>query len=187
MGVRPRNLRVPPMAAGLTFGAAIGAMLVVAVVALQPAAPSFGCNALECGSLSLSWGVPLNETASEIVGCPSLVGHYCYSIEIAGSALGVTGLNLSLRNSSGRDVKWPRPPSTDAVSLISSQNTGVALYNTTDQTWTAFGNDTYILGGYSIVIFTGGVGLSFGLRGYQLVASLSGPDGRGTIPSIDFP
>jgi hypothetical protein len=159
-------------------------LLATTAVSVPPPTP---CG-LECG-MGPSWGQPLNLTGNVSVGCPEASGHYCYSIEIAGTGYlhNISSFFLSLRNATGAAVPWPGYPG-DTVSLISPLTSQVcAVYDTQTGNWSL--NESYsgdISGGYTVVIYTGGIGPAFGLKNLEIV--WTGVNGvSGVVPSNPFP
>jgi len=135
---------------------------------------------------NFAWGAPVNASGTTPGGCPSAVGHYCYTIEIAGAGGGVGTSNvlLSLRSALGATVPWP---SGVAISLFSPTNaTAVATYATTTNLWTLVAPFAGALeSGMTIVIYTASTGAANGLVGDSIVAS--GANGfSGTVPSALF-
>lgn len=165
---------------------------VVVLVELPPTPPPPPCG-LDCG-LGFAWGTPLNDTgATTPIGCQSvMIGHYCYSIEIAGSggSLRTSEMNFSLRSSVGSVVPWPTGSNPDVVWLVSPVGgyPVVATFDTTTFSWTLLGNFTgAVWAGYTVVVITGGTGASYGLLGDELEAHIQGVSGSATIPSNSFP
>jgi flagellin-like protein len=139
---------------------------------------------------NFSWGQPVNATGTIVEdACPAVASpatHYCYSIEIAGAGGGVTTSNfqLALRNSAGATIAWPAV--TNVYLLSPTVATHVASYSTSGAAWTNVGTFTgTISGGFSIAIYTTGVGAGAGLLSDQLVAI--GTNGySGTVPAGAF-
>jgi flagellin-like protein len=133
---------------------------------------------------NFSWGQPINATGTTPTGCTAATGHYCYTIEIAGSSVTTSNIVLSLRNSVGSTVAWPGTPT---ISLISpTVSTAVATYSTSTSGWTlAGGFSGTISGGFSLVIYTSGVGAGAGLYGDQVVA-IGASGYSGSVPSSSF-
>ncbi len=169
--------------AGSIIVGTIAVMLVVSYYALLLAPSSPNC--LDCGVPAFAWGVPVNESGTTPAGCPTAAGHYCYSIEVAGSDIQLQNLSLSLRSSNGTLVAWPAPPWADTVHLINANSVPAAEYSTSKATWSPSPSYSGVTGGESIVIYTFGLGPFFGLRGLALVASSSGPNVF-SIPSTAF-
>ena len=190
-------MREPPRSDRNRSGTRIRAYVAIVVVALlgvallavylvtESAKPQCMCPPL--GPVGLAWGMPVNATGSTPAGCPVARGHYCYTIQVAGSdGLVLSELQLSLRNSEGAPVPWPAPPTGDTVSLACANVTAVCgQYNTSSGGWSpgspsAFGGDT-------IVIFTPGVGAAYGLRGDEVVGTSVSVGNSASSPSNPFP
>ena len=121
---------------------------------------------------AFSWATPINATGTEVAGCPSPSGHYCYVLEIAGAGQGVTtsDILLALANSTGAIVGWPGGI---VVSLLLPTNaSAVATFDPITSQWTLFPPYTGSLsGGDSMVFYSTGTGPSNSLRGLSVVAS----------------
>jgi len=171
--------------------ATVAALIFVAVVVLESSSiPSTGPGTTPLAPYGFFWGQPMNASGTASPGCPSAIGHYCYSIEIAGvpGELSVRQVHLSLQTANGTALPWPPDPASDRVTLVAPVPTNpCAEYDTASSHWTPFGNFTGALsGGFTVVIFTGGVGASYGLSGDAIV--YTGVDGSsGATPSATFP
>jgi len=133
---------------------------------------------------AFAWGSPVNATGVTTAGCASPTGHYCYSIEIVGSSVNTSDVQLELGNAAGASVPWPLGVN---VSLINpSVESAVANYSTTSNTWNLVAPFTgQIVGGFTVVIYTSSTGLEQGLLGDRIVAL--GTDGySGSVPSEPF-
>jgi len=133
---------------------------------------------------AFAWGTPINATGTTTAGCPSSTGHYCYTIEIAGSAVSTSNVQLELRSATGAPASWPTGVS---VSLFSpSVVTAVASYSTATNEWSLVAPfNGQIAGGFTVVIYTNGTGTSQGLVGDSLIAD--GADGyAGSVVSNAF-
>ena len=165
--------------------AVIAAAAVVLLAALPPSSPGPSCSGPAICALTFSWGTPFNDSGSTFEGCPSNVGHYCYSIEMAGSP-SIESLTLSLRSSVSATTPWPFP-STDAVSLVSPVGTILASYGTANSTWTPLTNSTVFAGGNTLVIYTPQTGSAYSLAGDSILARIVGSNGiSGSFPSSAF-
>lgn len=173
----------------LAFAIALGvvAITVVALFVTSPhGQPNQFCDAEAPCAVSFSWGMPVNNSGSVSVGCPSAMGHYCYSVDLAGNQ-SLQYLTLSLRSSVGSTIGWPAP-AVDVLSLVSPGGTILASYRTINSTWTADADSAAFGEDNSLVIYTPGVGPDYGLKGESILAEVSGPDGISfTTPSAAFP
>jgi len=171
------------------IGCLLGIAVAFGVLATSTApSPSEGA-CLPCGGPLFSWGAPFNYTDASGGGCVATVGHYCYSIEIAGDSMSSPSeMNLSLRSPIGAILPWPVYPAPDTVWLFSPLvGSPVAEFSTITFSWTSLGGfQGTVSGGFTLVIFTGGIGASYGLHGDEIV--LTGVNGfHGTVPSNSFP
>jgi hypothetical protein len=155
-----------------SFGAGIYATNGTVVSTDFESSPSSQCGGKVSPPLgtNFAWGTPINTTGISQVGCASTVGHYCYSIEIAGAGQGISTSNiqLALRNSAGAILPWPSV----TISLVTPTSAAaVATYSTATGSWSLVPPfDGTLTGGDSIVIYTGSTGAGEGLLGDQLVA-----------------
>jgi len=132
-----------------------------------------------------AWGTPINATGSTPVGCPSLSGHYCYTLGIEGASggVGTSNIFLSLMNTVGDMVTWPTGIT---VSLLSStSSSAVATYDVTTSTWALVPPFAGTLSaGFTLVFYTANT--TEGLLG--LMVEASGTAGfSGTVLSNAFP
>ena len=183
---RPRGLSDRGFRAIVVASLVAMLLFALALFELPTSTPLPACGGFDCSSM-FSWGTPMNQTGSAPPGCPLVSGHYCYTIEIVGANLNVRNMNLSLATVNGT-IPWPSIPASDTVSLLSPEyGAPVAYFDTATFSWTTDGNFTGVVGGgFTIVVFTGGTGATFGLRGDTLV--LHGANGATlTVPSNTFP
>lgn len=175
----------PPVLAWTIIAVAVLGALVVGLIISVPSPPATtGCG-LECGLL-FSWGTPVNDTGSTGIGCPSVPGHYCYTIEVAGSAIQLTNLTFSLRGENGSRAPWPYPV-LDSVSLVDPRGAIVSVYDTADSAWAGPVNSTSVAGGDTLVIYTPHAGAQYGLFGVSIVAVIRSSSGTpASIPSEGF-
>jgi flagellin-like protein len=149
-----------------------------------------GAGSVPLGT-DISWGSPNNVSGTAPLGCAAAAGHWCYSIEIAGTGGGVSTSNiqLALRSALGATVAWPASLVTISLETPSS-GAAVATYAPATTTWTLVSPFTGTLaGGDTIVIYMTsaslGTGVQTGLLATQLVAI--GINGfSGTVPSNSF-
>lgn len=184
MGSRTRR---PPrvIVATVIVLAVIVAAAVALLVVFPPSSPSPTCTGPAICALTLSWETPLNHTGSTFEGCPSTVGHYCYSIEMVGGP-SIENLTLSLRSSVGATIPWPSP-SPDVVSLVNSVGAIPSSYGTANSTWTPRINSTVFGGVNTLVIYTPQTGSEYGLAGDSILARIVGSGGiSGSFPSSAF-
>jgi hypothetical protein len=134
---------------------------------------------------AFSWGIPVNASGTQTIGCGSPTTTYCYAIEIAGAGNGVSTSNvlLTLRNDAGATVPWSTQ---DTVSLISPTNASVvASYDPASQSWTLTPPFTGQFSSGDTILISTPATESAGLLGLQLVAV--GTNGfSGTVPSVSF-
>jgi len=168
------------------------AALIVAVGLLFNSAspPPSGPGGPPIAPFGWAWGQPLNESGTSSTDCPSTIGHYCYSVEIASvpGGLLVWQVHLTLESANGSARSWPSDPTSDRVTLVAPiPPAECAEYDTATSQWTLLGNFTGTVGaGFTVVIWTGGAGASYGLSGDTIV--YTGVDGAtGTNPSATFP
>jgi hypothetical protein len=171
----------------VAIGVVLAAVMYVLVVGLN-----HGPNSAPLGA-NFSWGNPVNVTPSgsspEGCGASGTPNAFCYSVEIAGSAVSTSNFALSLRTSGGSTVAWPNggtspagctagsgcqatPTVSQIVLLSPTAAAPVATYSTTTAGWTAAsGYAGSVSGGYTVVIYLVGTSaVNAGLSGDQLVA-----------------
>ena len=184
---RPLELKATLVA--VVSVAVIAGVALTVLFAFPPAEPSAStCQGSGCG---FEWGAPVNETGSGNPECPY---NYCYVVPIAEPGTGnasIVNLHLRLITPSGQVLQWPNGVNgsrIDSVLLVGEPgNEPCATYDEFSNTW--FWNSSFagsVSDDYSILIHTGGVGSSFGLRGDSL--SESGFGGvPGLVVSAPFP